>query len=319
MDSDRLARYLAGEALPNDHAEVAAWASANPLNQKELERLTAAWKPAVEPGVYDLDQAWNRVAGRLGQAVADSEPIALPLAQRPAVRWLAAAAVLVAVASTLLIQGRDRAETYATTIGQQRTIMLPDGSKAILAPASTIVVPAGYGKPNRSLSLEGRAWFEVTHDDTRPFRIAAAGMMVEDLGTEFELVASDAGLQVTVVSGSVAVHRADGGSTVTLGPQDVATISPEGQSSVDHYAPVERITSWRQGTLDFVNRPLSDVATELERWYDVELVLAPGLGQRPLNAPIPTANLTEALEIITTALGLTRADAGRVITLAPKP
>ncbi len=319
MDSDRLARYLAGEASPNDHADVAAWASANPINQKELERLSAAFKPAGQPGAYDVDQAWSRVASRLGQTVADPEPIGLPLASRPAVRWLAAAAVLLAITSALVIQGRDRTVTYATTIGQQRTILLPDGSKATLAPASTIVVPAGYGKPNRNLTLAGRAWFEVTHDEAKPFRIAAAGMMVEDLGTEFEVVASGTGLQVTVVSGSVAVHRAGGGGTVTLGPQDVATISPEGQSSVDHYAPVERITSWRQGTLDFVDRPLRDVATELERWYDVELVLAPGLGQRPLNAPIPTANLTEALEIITTALGLTRADVGRVITLAPKP
>ncbi len=319
MDSDRLARYLAGEASPNDHADVAAWASANPINQKELERLTAAWRPAGKPGNYDVDQAWSQVAGRLGQTVADPEPIEVSVVPRPAVRWLAAAAVLVAVTGALLIRGRDRAVTYATTVGQQRTIVLPDGSKATMAPASTIVVPAGYGKPNRDLTLSGRAWFEVSHDDARPFRIAASGMMVEDLGTEFELVANGTGLQVTVVSGSVAVHRAGSGGTVTLGPQDVATISAEGQSTVDHYAPVERITSWRQGTLDFVNRPLSDVATELERWYDVELVLAPGLGQRPLNAPIPTANLTEALEIITTALGLTRADVGRVITLAPKP
>lgn len=319
MDSDRLARYFAGEASPDDRADVVAWAASNPANQKELEALVAAWKNPRQRGVYDLDGAWGRVASRLGQAVADPEPMAIPLARRPVVRWLAAAAVVLAAGSGLMLRGRDVAVTYTTAIGEQRTVTLPDGSTAILAPASTVVVAAGYGKPNRNLSLTGRAWFEVSHDAARPFRISAGGMMVEDLGTEFEVVTTGPGLQVTVVTGSVAVHRGGGSATVTLGPRDAATISPQGGSSVDHQVAVDRITSWRQGTLDFVNRPLGEVAAELERWYDVELVLAPGLADRPLNAPIPTGNLTEALEIITTALDLTRSDLGRVITLAPKP
>jgi len=318
MDSDRLARYLAGEASPEDHASVTTWAGANPANQKELERLAAAWKPAGEPGSYDLDRAWNRVAARLGETVTDPEPVVVPVTRPPFGRWLAAAAVVMAVGSATLLRSRDVSATYTTAIGEQRTVVLPDGSRAILAPASTLVVAAGYGKPNRGLSLTGRAWFEVTHDEARPFRIQAAGMMVEDLGTEFEVATTGPGLQVTVVTGSVAVHRGGGSAAVTLGPRDAATISPEGGSNVDHQVAVDRITSWRQGTLDFVDRPLGEVAAELERWYDVELVLGPGLSGRPLNAAIPTANLGDALDIVTTALGLTRSESGRTITLAPK-
>lgn len=319
MDSDRLARYLAGEASPEDHANVAGWAASNPSNQNELERLEAAWTTPMQPGVYDLDRAWSRVASRLDHPVDSPEPMTIPLARRPVVRWLAAATVVLAMSSVVMLRNRDVPVTYTTAIGEQRTVTLPDGSKAILAPASTVVVAARYGKPNRGLSLTGRAWFQVSHDAARPFRIEAGGMMVEDLGTEFEVVTTGPGLQVTVVTGSVAVHRGSGSAIVTLGPRDVATISPQGGSSVDHQVAVDRIISWRQGTLDFVNRPLGEVAAELERWYDVELALAPGLAERPLNAPIPTGNLTEALEIITTALGLTRSDLGRVITLAPKP
>ncbi len=319
MDSDRLARFLAGEASPEDRASVTAWAASNPSNQKELDRLVAAWRPPVDPGVYDLDRAWSQVAGRLGQAVADPEPVAIPLARRPMVQWLAAAAVVLAAGSAMMLRSRDAGTSYSTTIGEQKTITLPDGSTAVLAPASTLVVAPGYGKPTRRLSLTGRAWFEVSHDDARPFQISAGGMMVEDLGTEFEVATTGPGLHVAVVSGSVAVHRGGGSATVTLGPRDVATISPEGGSSVAHQAPVDRMIRWRQGTLDFVDRPLREVVAELERWYHVELTLAPGLADRPLNAPIPTGNLTEALEIITTALGLTRSDAGPVITLAPKP
>ncbi len=319
MDSDRLARYLAGEASPDDRASVIAWAASNPSNKRELDRLVAAWQPPGQPGGYDVDRAWTQVTSRLGQSVADPEPLAIPLARRPVIQWLAAAAVVLTAGSAMMLRTRDVGMTYSTAIGEQKTVTLPDGSTAELAPASTLVVAPGYGRPNRRLSLTGRAWFEVEHDDARPFQISAAGMMVEDLGTEFEVVTTGPGLQVTVVSGSVAVHRGDGSATVTLGPRDVATISPEGGSSVDHQAPVDRMISWRQGTLDFVDRPLGEVAAELERWYRVELALAPGLADRPLNAAIPTGNLNEALEIITTALGLTRSDAGSVITLAPKP
>ncbi|MEZ4456185.1 MAG: DUF4974 domain-containing protein [Gemmatimonadales bacterium] len=79
------------------------------------------------------------------------------------------------------------------------------------------------------------------------------------------------------------------------------------------------MTSWRAGTLDFIDRPLDEVAAELERWYDIQVVLEPGVGTKPFNGPIPTDDLTQALTTIETAFGELRlARTGRTVTIGPR-
>jgi transmembrane sensor len=142
--------------------------------------------------------------------------------------------------------------------------------------------------------------------------------VVEDLGTEFEVMASGARLQVAVASGTVAIHRT-GAPSVTLTAGDLASVGSEGEPTVSHRIAVDRITSWRAGTLDFDDRPLNEVTTELERWYDVSFSLGDGAGDRRFSGPIPTDRLDQAIAIVSTAFPeMAVARDGRTISIAPK-
>jgi len=321
MDSDRLARYLAGEASSEDRAAVQEWAAADSARAAELAQLGAVFDAARPSSDWDVDRAWGAVSGRIdaGELIA---PTPWPAWRLPALgAWLAAAGAVLAVGLGAWWVGRARLTVHQTGIGQRETITLADGTRVTLAPATRLAFRPDFGRDKRELELEGRAWFEVTHDATRPFRVLAAGTWVEDLGTEFEIVAAPrtTELQVAVMSGSVVLKPTKRSTQpTTLGPRDVATVSAGGVSRVTHAAPVERLVSWRLGTLAFEDRPLGEVLSELERWYDVTFDAAATLVGRRFTGDLPTSNLRQALEVITTALApVTTSTSGRTVTLAP--
>lgn len=316
MDSERLARYLAGEATTAERNEIEAWAEANPSNHDELDRLSRVWSDTPPAGVWDTDAAWTKVSGRLGQGSAEVEVI--PIRRAPYGRWLAAAAVLTVAGGAYWVGTRDRAVEYATAVGEQRDVTLPDGSRITLAPASRLMVEPGYAKPARRIALTGRAWFVVEHDEARPFRVTTPAGVVEDLGTEFEVSATTDRLQVAVAKGAVAIHR-DQAPSVTLGAGDLATVAQGGEPMVAHQIEVARITSWRSGTLDFQDRPLGEIAAELEQWYDVSFSVSADAATRRYNGPMPTDRLDQVLETLTTAFqDLSIAKRGRTVTIAAR-
>ncbi len=317
MDSEQLARYLAGEASAAEQAAIEAWAASDYANQTELTQLRAMFGTKPTTATWNIDIAWTTVARQLDRPRAEIEVI--PIRRPFAVRWLAAAAVLLAAGggAWFYSQSGPAEVAFRTAVGQQQTIDLSDGSRVILAPASTLTVHAGFGRKTRSLSLTGQAWFEVGHDASRPFRVQVGAVSIEDLGTEFEVEAHSSEIRIAVAKGSVAIH-ATSSTPVQVNAGDVATVVAGGQGTVAHQAPVERLTSWRQGTLAFEDRTLGEVAEELRHWYDVSFVLNGNAGTRRLNATIPTNRLDDALETIGTALDLRHNRNGKTVTFVPK-
>jgi transmembrane sensor len=209
---------------------------------------------------------------------------------------------------------------YETAIGEQREIELADGSRVVLAPASRLEIRQGFGQPARELELSGRAWFEVTHDEARPFRVYSEGAVIEDLGTEFEVIGrrGDA-LQVAVMSGSVNLQGSGSTPPMRLGPGDVARLPGKGEPSVRHEAPVETLMAWRGGNLTFDDTPVAEVLGELSRWYGVTFRLSdPAIGLKPFTATLPTANLEEVVQVLGMSRGLAVARDGNVVTLSPR-
>lgn len=319
MDSEQLARFLAGEMTAAERQSVEAWAASSPEAAQELALLEQAWSAKAPPGRWDVDAAWGRLQHRLDRAT----PAVIPL--RPSRRawyWAAAAAAVLVVAAGVFLTRPSPGGVYATGAGERREVGLADGSAVILAPESRLEVPSGFGRSVRQVSLTGRAWFDVRHDPRRPFRVEARGAVIEDLGTRFEVMArpGPTPVQVTVVAGSVAVHPRAGSRDhpVTLVAGDLVRIPEAGPLDLVHEAPVERLTGWRDGTLSFDNSPLEIVAAELTRWYGVEITAGDSIvGSLRLDGPVPTANLDEALSILRTALPIdVRRSPSRIVLVA---
>lgn len=96
------------------------------------------------------------------------------------------------------------AQTYATHVGEQRSIRLSDGSTVSLNSRSRVRV--AFNEAARIVELlEGQALFEVSKDPARPFVVRSADTRVRAIGTQFDVNRKSSGTVVTVVEGTVSV------------------------------------------------------------------------------------------------------------------
>ena len=290
FDWDRLARYVSGESGATERADIERWAAGSDANRAMLESLKRRWNAASDGASWNVDAAWSRLAPRLRDVKV--EPGVIDLATRRGARatWIRPARVgLVAAAAVLLVAVAVRMKSVddapaggtmalsgpemRTGIGEQRTIDLADGSQVILGATSTLRTADGFGQSSREVFLEGQAFLRVRHDSTRPFVVNAGGTRATDLGTAFEVRAyPNEGVRVAVTEGMVEVRRDTGMlDSAVLQPGDVAELPESGVAVIRRQQNVERLLGWTRGELVFEDTPLSDVARDLERWYDVQV------------------------------------------------
>jgi transmembrane sensor len=175
---------------------------------------------------------------------------------------------------------------YSTTVGEQRSIELADGSTVSMNSKSRIRVR--YSKGERAIDLlEGQALFHVTKDRARPFIVSADGTRVRAVGTEFDVYEKRAGTVVTVLEGAVAVLapvatgalrpasdavNPDVNSMISVSAGEQVTVTPKVTRKADH-ANLAAATAWTERRIIFESATLSEVAEEFNRYNRRQLVI----------------------------------------------
>lgn len=263
------------ESDPAQAAVLDAWLDEDPDNRAAWLRAQEIWSGFDAAG----DEATLRVLRR--RAAKTSRPLSS--------RWMAAAAVFVvaiglglwlaerpvpALPSPVVVASAVFGEPDLVTAAETKTFDLPDGSKASLAPGSALDLAYDHG--GRAMRLvKGRAFFDVVPDRARPFTVEAGGRRITALGTRFDVRLDDGPLRVTLVEGQVSVARTidatDGpGRPVVLAAGEQLTAAP----GRDVVAPADAAASaWRETSITFEDKPLSEVVAELNRHSATKLVV----------------------------------------------
>ena len=79
--------------------------------------------------------------------------------------------------------------TITVPAGQRANLTLPDGTNVWLNARSEMRYPAAFTGNKREISLDGEAYFEVTHKGGKPFVVRTDKCNVEVLGTKFNVEA----------------------------------------------------------------------------------------------------------------------------------
>jgi transmembrane sensor len=228
----------------------------------------------------------------------------------PAALLRIAAAAVIIIGGTLLwqnIRGNGQDQTFATSVGERRQVVLKDGTKVLLGPTSRLVVPLTEAdEGDRMVSLDGVAYFSVVHDPAHPFTVKAGDIVIQDVGTAFSVESDDsAGTRVAVDSGSVTVGPAkDRGRDAVLNARDRAIVDTKGTVVVERSAVSDDDLAWIQGRLVFRDAPLILVGAELYRWYGVRLRVADSsLASLHLTASFSGEPVDRVLNVIALSLG----------------
>jgi transmembrane sensor len=272
-----IVRLHGAHRSPELEAGFRRWLEANPDNSEEFERVTAVWDAAPHASIAGLPRVVHR------------EP-ASPNARR----WAIAATLLLVVAGSAFLAYRvELNPEYNTAVGEQRTVPLDDGSRIALNSNSKVKIE--FTAERRTVRLlRGEAFFEVAHNQARPFVVIAGDNQVTAVGTAFEVRYEPDHIDVTLVEGKVNVtstaesleppasvsssktglsHLSSSGYAMTAGER--LRVAKGGSAKID--APrVDAITAWRRGEVMLDDTPLTDAIAEMNRYSKAALVIDEG-------------------------------------------
>ncbi|WP_276501122.1 FecR family protein [Terrimonas pollutisoli] len=203
-----------------------AWLMQNPdkaLTVAEAKQIVQSLKlTPASVSENELDEEVHKLLNNIhaGQAVVR------PIKSSKKWWWLAAAVVILAglgIWSSSLINKKSAAEKFSYTeviprlqlIEQVNTsaksihILLPDSSTVELSPQSRLSYSNDFkDSANRDVYLLGEAFFSVTKDANKPFRVFANGIVTKVLGTSFTVRSfeKEQAIKVTVRTGKVRVY-----------------------------------------------------------------------------------------------------------------
>ena len=189
--------------------------------------------------------------------------------------------------------------TMTTPRARQYNLELSDGTKVWLNASSSITFPTSFAANERKVTLTGEAYFEVTKDKKRPFRVSVNDMQVNVLGTHFNINAYDdeATVNTTLLEGSVLLAEKD--KKVLLKPGQQAQKQKAGAIVVNDNVNIEEVMGWKNGVFYFENASLQKVLRQLSRWYDVDVVYEKGIPSRMFEGEIQrNLQLSQVLKIL---------------------
>jgi transmembrane sensor len=295
-----LVRLDSGTLSGEEMASYQEWLGRSPLHRDSFQRLAVLWQDLEAVKVYSEPLPGNAptVTFRLSSW-----------------RWrqLVAAAAVLLVLLTGSVVYRNWPEppapvvAYETAVGGQQTVVLADGSTMLLNTASRVEVV--YSRSERAVRLvRGEAFFDVAHDQSRPFTVISGGRQVRDLGTAFVVRQAGKSLEVTVTKG--AVELAVAADTT----QRLAMLSAGQSAAFDHtLAYVKRLSaseldrqlSWRGGVLVYSGEPLGDVVSDISRYTNVKISLSsPTLASLPVGGYFEIGKIRTIFEALESNFGI---------------
>lgn len=273
-----ISKSLSNNLTSEEEAELKTWLAMNPSHEQLLQELKLSWNAVDQYGTQfspNKELAWMKLSELLGFAGQEEQT-----AVKKMFPWYrAAAAVFILLLGSWFLWRALQSENWvqiasAYTITE---VILPDSSKVWLSKNSNLRYHADMKvDAERKVVLEGEAFFEVTHNPSKPFIVQAFETETKVLGTSFNVLArkSDPDVQVSVLTGRVQFQNSSAVQNKLIlepGTQGVYTKATAALSKKQTAG--QNFLFWKNRRLDFTNVKVSDALQELEKSYGVHFIL----------------------------------------------
>ncbi len=185
-------------------------------------------------------------------------------------------ALMIMLSLGLYYVSQSKNTRYFTTFeGQKKEIVLDDGTKIWLNSFSKLEIPGNFRKDKREILLQGEAYFEVAVKETQPFIVLSKNSIVKVIGTSFNINSntSDSSVVVTVSSGKVEFYdKKNKVNKITLEKYSAGILALNETTPIKMLNKNLNFLAWKTGVLIFENNSLTEVISDLEKYYKKEIV-----------------------------------------------
>ncbi|RZJ74221.1 MAG: DUF4974 domain-containing protein [Flavobacterium sp.] len=297
-DETTLARWINDDM---DAAELKEFQSSPDFAAYEKIKNYSAQLVAPET---DTDALYNQIAAKRGKVTK----------VRTLNPWLGriAAVLIVALGITYFFYSTNTTMQMADA-GQRKEFLLPDNSEVVLNAGSDAEYREWNWNGNRSVTLNGEAFFKVAKGEK--FDVVTPQGIVTVVGTQFNVRVRGNRIDVTCFEGKVKVDN----------QKEIVLLTPGKSVAYENgiAIPIEDDTLEQPGWLSFETKftqeKLSNVIAEMERQYRIEIKTGGQLPQQPFTGTVPMNNLDHALKLIEatyTPYNLKAKKTGNTVTLS---
>lgn len=315
---------------PDTHPELVAfwekWQKEHPDRSQVVNDARELVGMLTESDQYEGRRAvlWEKIENDLDHVIpaASDDSTASRRISMAVLLKIAAAILVFMLVGTFWFVNNQPQDVATTSIGTKtriyqninedpKTVMLDDGSSVILYQNSKLEILEGFNVTNRPVKIEGKAYFEITRDEQRPFLVRSNNILTEVLGTSFLVSAYDQqDITVTVNTGVVKVsHQNTNVKTskpITLQRNEAVAYTRKTATlaKVDP-ASIEVDQAFYRDDFEFDNRKLDEVFSLIESRYGVEISFdEQSLAECKLNASLAGIPLEDKIRLICKASNL---------------
>lgn len=323
--------YVAGHITPDELNELERWASEDPDNKELLDDVKRIWELSPEESFdVDVHDMWENfykkeiVKTDLNLANSRNRWYQNGNGHTRNLLRIAAVALVSIFASyftynQILTERQDLAEIRSdlylmqevvTNSQEKASITFSDGTEVILNASSSLNFPKKFNESVREIHLDGEAYFKVAPDPNKPFIVRTQDAVVKVLGTQFNVQAwsEDVRTDIVVREGKVSVNSPmeDSGRTgVILTAGEASQVNKGMEPGQPQRVDAENYLLWTEGGLHFEQSPMEDVIRNIERRFQVEiLVHDEELLSIPFTSTFRKAELEEILTVIAASVNL---------------
>nr|MBI1230475.1 hypothetical protein [Cytophagales bacterium] len=259
---EQLARWLE-QPDPADLQELKAWLDKSPENRQKWESYQLLWKSASRLASKtpspDRERIWSEIETKIGEKKTYTIPGFF--------RYAAAAAVILMISVSVWFSISSKQEHFIAGNGPME-IWLVDSSRVVLKEGAELKVSKDYLVEERTVFLEGDAFFEVKRNEQKPFLVQTESHFVNVLGTSFLVQSAKRNeATVSVFSGKVEFGIPSGQSSILTKDMSL-TIS--GDQFIEKKKSANAL-AWWTGELKYDNAPLSQFVADMQYNFGIEV------------------------------------------------
>lgn len=326
-DSEIIARYLAGEMSCDELSQFEKEIESFPENKNLISKMEKHWK---NMGQYkakrevDANKGWEALLGRLDAD--ELIPEAKVVEHRVIPIWIkyaASIAVILTIASISLFTIFNNKINFVSlnTGSDPNTLIqtLNDGSVVYLANNTQFKYPEEFSKIERKVNLAGEAFFEVAPNPHKPFRVETDKVVIEVLGTAFNVKAqNNEDFELAVEHGKVKVTlKSDPTqSQIVLPGEKISTsnnhLIKSKNTDINYFA-------WKTKQMKFKDETLSNIIGVINRNYKSKIRLSSDkLADEKLTVTFYNNSIDKMTDLICLSLNLKKElQSDSTITIKP--
>lgn len=263
-------KYLSGRFSPETEEKVQRWIIKDENTESKESASLEYWDSLDVAPNAKTHSALDRVNQRIGYS--QTHIFKVPLYKKLS-RIAAVLIPLFVVAGGYLYYNSTKDNLIEVTVayGEEKHIFLPDSSEIWINAGTTIKYPKEFKKEQRTVYLDGEAYFSVQKNISKPFIVETNNLSVKVLGTRFNVKAytSDENVVTTLTSGKVEV-TADNNSYI-LKPNEQLTFNTKTSTTIVDEVPPNETDAWLSGQLIFTDASFSDILQTLERKFNLSI------------------------------------------------